>query len=107
MPGRVGDSPLIGCGCYCDEFGGVSTTGHGESIMRVVLAKSLCDRLPDGTKASADEALARMKARTQGGCGGVIYCTKNGEVGHSYTTKKMAWAEVSAQTGGNLQAGVR
>ncbi|MGH9706559.1 MAG: isoaspartyl peptidase/L-asparaginase, partial [Candidatus Acidiferrales bacterium] len=35
FPGRVGDSPLIGCGCYADaEAGGVSCTGHGEGIMK-------------------------------------------------------------------------
>jgi len=40
LPGRVGDSPLIGCGCYADsEAGGVSCTGYGEAIMKVVLAK--------------------------------------------------------------------
>ncbi|KAJ7388551.1 hypothetical protein OS493_036918 [Desmophyllum pertusum] len=34
MPGRVGDSPLIGCGGYANKEGAVSTTGHGESIMK-------------------------------------------------------------------------
>jgi len=35
LPGRVGDSPLIGCGCYADaEAGGVSCTGYGEAIMK-------------------------------------------------------------------------
>ena len=42
LPGRVGDSPLIGCGCYADaETGGVSSTGYGEAIMKVVLPKRL------------------------------------------------------------------
>src|SRR2546430_8770598 len=46
LPGRVGDSPLIGCGCYADsEAGGVSCTGYGEAIMKVVLAKSTVDLL--------------------------------------------------------------
>ena len=32
LPGRVGDSPLIGCGCYADsQAGGVSCTGHGQN----------------------------------------------------------------------------
>ncbi|MFQ5694585.1 MAG: isoaspartyl peptidase/L-asparaginase, partial [Terriglobia bacterium] len=48
-PGRVGDSPLIGCGCYADnQAGAVSSTGHGESIMKVVLAKAACDLLAAG-----------------------------------------------------------
>ena len=46
LPGRVGDSPLIGCGCYADsEAGGVSCTGYGEAIMKVVLAKTAVDFL--------------------------------------------------------------
>src|SRR6202008_2395867 len=37
-PGRVGDSALVGCGCYADNASAaISTTGHGESIMKVVL----------------------------------------------------------------------
>src|SRR5256712_12832806 len=46
LPGRVGDSPLIGCGCYADsEAGGVSCTGYVEAIMKVVLAKYTVDFL--------------------------------------------------------------
>jgi beta-aspartyl-peptidase (threonine type) len=47
-PGRVGDSPLIGCGCYADiDAGGVSCTGHGEGIMKIVMAKTAVDLLRD------------------------------------------------------------
>ena len=46
LPGRVGDSPLIGCGCYADqETGGVSCTGYGEAIMKIVMAKTAIDFL--------------------------------------------------------------
>ena len=46
LPGRVGDSPLIGCGCYADhEAGGVSCTGYGEAIMKIVMAKTAVDLL--------------------------------------------------------------
>lgn len=46
LPGRVGDSPLIGCGCYADsEAGGVSCTGYGEAIMKIVMAKTACELL--------------------------------------------------------------
>ena len=47
-PGRIGDSPLIGCGCYADaEAGGVSCTGYGEGIMKIVMAKLAVDLLRD------------------------------------------------------------
>src|ERR1700692_3724024 len=57
LPGRVGDSPLIGCGCYADqEAGGVSCTGYGEAIMKIVMAKTAADllrRSPNGNKIPA------------------------------------------------------
>src|SRR2546428_6630943 len=46
MPGRVGDSPLIGCGCYADvEAGGVSCTGWGATLLKIVMAKTPVDLL--------------------------------------------------------------
>ena len=46
LPGRVGDSPLIGCGCYADSSaGGVSCTGYGEAIMKIVMAKTATELL--------------------------------------------------------------
>ncbi|MGH2377250.1 MAG: isoaspartyl peptidase/L-asparaginase [Candidatus Limnocylindria bacterium] len=48
-PGRVGDSPLIGAGNYCDErYGGAACTGFGELAMRALTAKSAVDRLAEG-----------------------------------------------------------
>jgi beta-aspartyl-peptidase (threonine type) len=49
LPGRVGDTPLIGCGVYADdEAGAVSMTGVGESIVRIAMAKEIVDRLAAG-----------------------------------------------------------
>jgi len=45
LPGRIGDSPLPGCGTYADDRGGVSCTGSGEAIIRVVLGKTAIDFL--------------------------------------------------------------
>jgi beta-aspartyl-peptidase (threonine type) len=46
LPGRIGDSPLIGCGCYADSSaGGVSCTGYGEAIMKIVMAKMTVEYL--------------------------------------------------------------
>jgi len=46
LPGRVGDSPLIGCGCYADsEAGAASATGYGEGIMKIVMSKYAVDLL--------------------------------------------------------------
>jgi beta-aspartyl-peptidase (threonine type) len=93
-PGRVGDSALVGCGCYADNLASaVSTTGHGESIMKVVLAKTASDFVAGGKspQAAADEAIALLTKRT-GGRGGLIILDRNGQVGFAFSTRDMAYA---------------
>ncbi len=95
LSGRVGDSPLIGCGTYADnDSGGVSATGHGESIIKTTLAKTTCALIERGHNAqkAADVAIDFLWTKV-GGKGGVIVIDKNGNVGLSYNTKKMprAW----------------
>lgn len=101
MAGRVGDSPIIGSGAYVDiDFGGVSTTGHGESIMKTVLAKQVLQLVEHRGMSGADAAsasLGRMLAKT-GGRGGVIVVEPNGKIAHAFSTKRMAWCSVDAET---------
>jgi len=48
-PGRVGDTPLLGCGGYCDEaVGAVASTGHGESISKACLASTVFNHMKQG-----------------------------------------------------------
>jgi beta-aspartyl-peptidase (threonine type) len=63
LPGRVGDSPLIGCGCYADqEAGGISCTGHGEGIMKIVMAKMAADLLAGAESAGSSSKKRRVSA---------------------------------------------
>jgi beta-aspartyl-peptidase (threonine type) len=93
-PGRVGDSALVGCGCYADNrAGAVSATGYGEAIMKVVLAKAATDLLAMGLSAqdAADKAVALLHERTEGK-GGLIVVDGSGRVGFAFTTSHMAYA---------------
>jgi len=75
LPGRVGDTPLIGSGVYADDdAGAVSMTGLGETIIRAGLAKEICDHLihGDSPKNAAQKALNRMLHRTQGEAGAIV-----------------------------------
>lgn len=75
LPGRVGDTPLIGCGVYADnETGAVSMTGLGEGIMRMAVAKEICDRLAQGQSlaAAARHVLQKLVARIQGRAGTLV-----------------------------------
>ena len=93
LPGRVGDTPLIGCGTYAENgVGGVSCTGWGESIMKVMLARETAEALRTGhsSRQSAERALNVLKERA-GGLGGIICLDREGEPGAVYNTPRMAW----------------
>ncbi len=92
-PGRVGDSPLIGCGTYADSaIGGVSTTGWGEAMIKVVMAKTVIDLMEvhDGDAQAAAEKGMEILKRKADGYGGVIVVTRTGTFGISFNTPRMA-----------------
>jgi beta-aspartyl-peptidase (threonine type) len=107
MAGRVGDSPLVGCGAYADDtVGAASATGWGEKIMAVLLSKAALDRLAAGmspTEACAG-AVEMMEARVSG-LGGVIMVDSRGVVGYHHNTPKMAFALVDSM--GRTKSAVR
>jgi beta-aspartyl-peptidase (threonine type) len=93
-PGRLGDSSLIGCGCYADNLSAaVSTTGWGEPIMKLVLAKWTADRVAAGNlpEWAAQEAMNYLKQRLNGH-GGIIVLNAQGQIGIAHNTPRMAWA---------------
>ncbi len=95
--GRVGDSPLIGCGCYADvEAGGVSCTGYGEAIMKIVMAKTAVDLLRDRIKQPqhAADASIRLLASRAKGTGGLILLNREGQPAAAFNTPNMAYGYV-------------
>jgi beta-aspartyl-peptidase (threonine type) len=93
-PGRLGDSSLIGCGCYANnESAAASTTGWGEPIMKLVLAKWAVDRVESGSLPEwvAQEAMNYLKQRVNGH-GGMILLDAQGRFGIAHNTPRMAWA---------------
>ena len=92
-PGRVGDSSLIGCGCYADnQSAAVSLTGWGEPIMKLVLGKWAVDQVQQhhAPEQTAEDAIAYLHARLQGH-GGIILLDSNGRFGMAHNTPRMAW----------------
>jgi beta-aspartyl-peptidase (threonine type) len=93
-PGRVGDSSLIGCGCYADnESAAISTTGWGEPMMKLVIAKWTADQVLNGAdpQPAATDAIMYLKRRLNGH-GGMIVLDAKGRYGISHNTPRMAWA---------------
>jgi len=93
LPGRVGDTPLIGSGTYADRYGGCSVTGVGEGAIRLVLAKSACDQMQRGSTAQkAAEQSVRLLQRRLGMEIGMITIDARGRIGSAHSTPDMCWA---------------
>lgn len=93
-PGRVGDSPLVGCGAYADNWtAAVSATGYGEALMRVVISKRVCDFVGTGLSAGSacDAAIRVLEERTEGD-GGLIAIDARGQIGFAFNTQAMPHA---------------
>jgi beta-aspartyl-peptidase (threonine type) len=105
-PGRIGDTPLAGCGTYADDEGGAaSATGHGEKIIRVATTLHCVNLLRGGMPAAeaarqAIDALARRVA----GEGGLICVDSRGRLGAAHNTPAMAWG--AARAGGTAVADI-
>jgi len=99
LPGRVGDSALIGCGTYAEStIGGVSCTGSGEAIIRVVLARRALEILKalDNPEAAAPVAVDVLTEEGHGD-GGVILLDWRGRTAFAHSTPFMpvAWMNPS------------
>jgi beta-aspartyl-peptidase (threonine type) len=126
LPGRVGDSPLIGCGCYADsQAGGVSCTGYGEAIMKIVMAKTAADLLRENSSVChphnssrdlpgppsstsfppsisstscamlAARAAIDLLAQRTHATGGLILLDHQGHAGFAFNTPRMAYGYVA------------
>jgi L-asparaginase / beta-aspartyl-peptidase len=91
LPGRVGDTPLIGCGVYADDkAGAVSMTGLGESIIRIAVAKEIVDRMEAGASppAAVRTVLRKLASRVKGSAGALVLAP-DGRWAIRHTTPRM------------------
>jgi beta-aspartyl-peptidase (threonine type) len=108
FPGRVGDTPIIGCGLYADNsLGAAACTGWGEQIMKTVLAKTTVDQIAllGNPATAANVAIAYFQHRV-GGLGGVICMAPDGRVGWAHSTPYMAYAYRTSEMSG-VKAAIR
>jgi beta-aspartyl-peptidase (threonine type) len=96
LPGRIGDTPLIGCGTYADnEAGACSTTGIGEIAIRLVLAKTTCDFMrlgkPAQTAAEDSVKLVNTKIHLKESMG-LIAVDRKGRIGAAHNSRHLCWA---------------
>lgn len=91
--GRVGDSPLVGCGFYADENAAISCTGYGEDFIRLLIAKRAADFVAHGdtARAASSAAIAVLGAKATG-TGGLIMVDRRGNVGFAWNSQHMSYA---------------
>jgi L-asparaginase / beta-aspartyl-peptidase len=99
LPGRVGDSPLLGCGTYANKVGGVSCTGNGEAIIRVVMAKTALEFLQSGAdpQTAAHQAVAFLAEKTSS-TAGLIVINQQGQIGYAHNTERMPVVFITEHT---------
>lgn len=103
LPGRVGDTPLIGCGIYADNrSGAVSMTGLGEGIIRLAVARTICERLADAKSphGAAMMVLRQLVSRIRGAAGTLVM-TPDGRFAIAHVTAHMAagwWGGIGKPT---------
>jgi len=101
LPGRIGDSPLIGCGTYADnETGACSATGIGEIAIKLVLAKSTCDFVRNGRSAqeAVESSIQLVNRRMHAAAMGLIAVDMLGRIGASHNSPNLCWAYMTPET---------
>jgi beta-aspartyl-peptidase (threonine type) len=102
IPGRIGDSPLIGCGTYADnQTGACSTTGVGEIAIRLVLAKTVCNYMESGKTAqeAAELAIKLVNRRMTDVYNhmGLIAVDMHGGIGVAHNSPNLCWAYLTSE----------
>ena len=97
IPGRVGDSPIIGAGTYANDRVAVSCTGHGEYFIRWAVAHDVAALHAYKNLSIADAAKqALTKIQPHGGTGGIIALDSDGNIAMPFNTKGMMRGHVSS-----------
>jgi L-asparaginase / beta-aspartyl-peptidase len=93
LPGRIGDSPILGAGLYADNrSGAATTTGIGEQAMRLVLSKTACDVMRLETGPVAAIKTVRLATKAMGRGMGILTLDRKGRYGVAHNTRNLCWA---------------
>ncbi len=99
MPGRVGDSAIVGAGTFADRIGAASATGVGESIMKATLCREVVRMLARTTAARAAASGIKIMAATVGGEAGIIVVDRHGRIGYAHNAQAMDVATFTPDEG--------
>ncbi len=93
LPGRIGDSAILGAGLYADNKSGAATaTGIGEQSMRLVISKMACDLMKRDNALSAAMRSIRYSTHMLGVGAGLIALDRHGRYAVAHNTRNLCWA---------------
>ena len=93
LPGRIGDSAILGAGLYADNKSGAATaTGIGEQAMRLVISKTACDQMRREDALSAATNSIRYSTQALGPGTGLLALDRKGRYGVVHNTRHLCWA---------------
>jgi L-asparaginase / beta-aspartyl-peptidase len=93
LPGRIGDSAILGAGLYADSKTGAATaTGIGEQAIRLVISKSACDLMRHDNALLAATQTIHLTTKTLGIGMGLITLDRSGRYGIAHNTRHLCWA---------------
>jgi L-asparaginase / beta-aspartyl-peptidase len=100
LPGRIGDSPILGAGLYADNRVGAATaTGVGEIAMRLVISKSACDAMRSLTAQQAASRTVKRATKLAGRGLGIVTLDRKGRYGIAHNTPHLCWAAFNKSRG--------
>lgn len=93
VPGRIGDSAILGAGLYADNAVGAATaTGIGEIAIRLAISKTACDLMSESSAGQAASEAIRMVSGRVGKGLGIITLDRKGRHGVAHNTRHLCWA---------------
>ena len=100
LPGRIGDSPILGAGLYADNrIGAATATGVGEIAMRLVVSKSACDAMRALTAQEAASQTIKTVTKLAGKGLGIVTLDRKGRYGVAHNTPHLCWAAFTRSRG--------
>lgn len=100
LPGRIGDSPILGAGLYADNRTGAATaTGVGEIAMRLVVSKLACDAMKSLTAQQAASQTVKKVTKLVGRGLGIVTLDSKGRYGVAHNTSHLCWAALTKDQG--------
>jgi len=108
LPGRIGDSPILGAGLYADNQSGAATaTGIGEQAMRLVISKTACELMRRETGPSAATNTIRLATKKVGIGMGILTLDRKGRFAAAHNTRHLCWAARTSLTSYEKMWGTR